>query len=122
MRRFFALVAIVASLGCGSDILGPVQTTDGHWTGTQNGYSLSMILAQNGNIVTGSASFGGLLGVASGTVEGTFTYPSINLTISISGVQDVVYKGTMSQSQAKIVGQLNGSGFNNLELDVALQK
>jgi hypothetical protein len=40
----------------------------------------------------------------------------------LPGLQDVSYKGAMSSSQAKIFGQLNGSGFNNLELDVKLSK
>jgi hypothetical protein len=122
MRRFFALVAIVASLGCGSDILGPVQTVDGHWTGLQNGYSMGLSLQQSGTTVTGSADFIGVGGSASGTVEGTFVYPTLDITIVLPGLQDVSYKGAMSSSQAKIFGQLNGSGFNNLELDVKLSK
>jgi hypothetical protein len=118
MRRLLALVAIVASFGCGSDILGPVQTVDGNWTGLQNGYSMSLSLSQTGTSVTGTADFLGVGGAASGTVSGTFVYPALNITITFPSVSDVNYKGTMSESQAKIFGQLNGSGFTNLELDV----
>jgi hypothetical protein len=118
MRRFLALIAITVSLGCGSDLLGPVQTVDGNWNGIQNGYSMSLSLAQTGTTVSGTADFLGVGGAASGVVSGTFVYPALNLTISIPNVDDVNYKGTMSTTQAKIFGNLNGSGFNNLELDV----
>ena len=122
MRRFLALVAIAASLSCGSDILGPVQTVDGHWSGIQNGYSMGLDLSQSGATVSGTADFIGVGGQASGAVEGSFVYPTLNITITLPGLVDVTYKGTMSQSQAKIFGQLNGSGFVNLELDVKLNK
>ena len=120
MRRLLALFAIAASLSCGSDILGPVQTVDGHWTGTQNGYAMGLALSQSGTTVSGTADFAGVGGAVSGAVAGTFVYPTVDLTISIPGLTDVSYKGTMSTSQAKIFGQLNGSGFTNLELDVHL--
>jgi hypothetical protein len=61
-------------------------------------------------------------GSAAGAVSGTFVYPTVDLIISISGFPDVTYKGTMSTSQAKIFGKLDGSGFNQVELDVKLQK
>lgn len=122
MRRLFAVFVLAASLGCGSDILGPVQTVDGHWSGLQNGYSMGLSLTQSGTTVTGQADFAGVGGAASGTVQGTFVYPTLDITIVLPGLQDVSYKGTLSSSQAKILGQLNGSGFTNLELDVALQK
>jgi hypothetical protein len=118
MRRLFALVAIAASLGCGSDILGPVQTVDGTWSGIQNGYSMSLSLTQTGTTVTGVTEIVGIGGSAAGTVSGTFVYPTVNITLSFQSVPDVTYKGTMSDSQAKIFGQLNGAGFDNLEIDV----
>jgi hypothetical protein len=122
MRRLFAAIAILVSFGCGSDILGPVQTVDGNWSGIQNGYSMSLSLAQSGTSVSGEADFIGVGGSASGTVSGTFVYPNVDFIISIAGVPDVSYKGTMSTSQAKIFGKLDGSGFNQLELDVKLVK
>jgi hypothetical protein len=68
--------------------------------------------------VSGTADFIGVGGAASGVVSGSFVYPSLDLTITIPNVADVSYKGTMSTTEAKIFGALNGSGFNNLELDV----
>ena len=118
MRRLLAVVAIAAALGCGSDILGPVQTVDGQWLGVQNGYSVSFNLAQNDTIVTGVAEIVGIGGSGSGTASGTFVYPTLTITITIPGALDVNYKGAMSTTQAKIFGKLNGSGFNNLEVYV----
>jgi hypothetical protein len=118
MRRLLALIAIATSLSCGSDTLGPVQTVDGQWNGIQNGYSLSLSLGQNGDVVTGFAEIVGIGGGGSGTAAGTFAYPTLDITISVPGALDVHYKGTMSNSEAKIFGHLDGSGFNNLEVDV----
>jgi hypothetical protein len=118
MRRLLVLAAIAASLSCGSDILGPVQTADGSWSGVQNGYSLGLSMTQTGTSVTGIADIVGVGGGGSGTLTGTFVYPTLDITISVPGAVDVSYKGTMSSSQAKIFGHLNGSGFTNLELDV----
>jgi len=118
MRRLIALLAIAASLGCGSDVLGPVQTVDGNWNGIQNGYSMSLSLTQNGTAVTGSVDLLGIGVSAVGTASGTFVYPNLDLTLSFAGVNDVSYKGTMSGSEAKIFGHLDGSGFSNLAIDV----
>lgn len=122
MRRLFAALAILVSFGCGSDILGPVQTVDGRWSGIQNGYSMGLSLTQSGNSVSGEADLLGVGGGASGTVSGTFVYPTVDFIISIPGFPDVTYKGTMSTSQAKIFAKLDGSGFNQVELDIKLQK
>ncbi len=122
MRRLLAAVAILATFGCGSDILGPVQTVDGRWSGIQNGYSMSMALTQSGTSVSGEADFIGVGGTASGTVSGTFVYPTVDFIITIPNLADVTYKGTMSASQAKIFGKLDGSGFTQLELDIKLAK
>jgi len=122
MRRFLAFATILLAAGCGSDLLAPVQTVDGLWSGLQNGYSMSLDLTQSGTAVTGQADFAGVGGFVTGTAVGTFNYPDLELTISVSDLQDVTYKGTMSSSQAKITGRLNGSGFDNLELDVAKKK
>jgi hypothetical protein len=119
MRRLLAAAAVVMCLGCGSDLLSPVMTVDGQWTGIQNGYSMSLNMVQSGTDVTGIADIGGVAGSAEGSLVGTFTYPDLKVTITFPGVTDAaVYTGTMSQAAAKINGKLNGSGFTNLELDI----
>lgn len=105
--------------GCGDSTLGPVQTVDGRWTGLQNGFSLSFTLAQADSIVTGTTLIASISGSNDGTAIGTFVYPRLHLELTLNGINDVVtYDGTMSQSEAKIIGKLNGAGVTNVEVDV----
>ena len=123
MRRMFAVALLALGLGCGADALGPVMTVDGEWFGVQNGYSLSMNLTQSATgEVTGSALVAGTSGISDAQVQGTFAYPSLVVTITPPGFDAVIYTGTMSSSEAKIDGKLNGSGFVNLELDVSKRR
>lgn len=123
MRRALALVLLVAAIGCRDSLLGPVQTVDGQWTALQNGYSLSFNLTQSGTEVTGTTLIAGVSGATDGTVSGTFVYPTLHLELTLNGITgDVVYDGTMSPSEAKIFGKLNGSGLTNVEIDVRKKK
>jgi hypothetical protein len=118
MRRLFVLVLIFAA-ACHDSPLAPVQTVDGEWNGLQSGYSLSFNLTQSDSVVTGSTLIGGVGGAADGTVAGSFVYPTLHLVITLDGFADnIVYDGTMSQTEAKIFGKLNGSGLTNVEVDV----
>jgi len=121
MRRLLVVLFAALSLGC-SDTLGPVQVIDGHWTGIQNGFSLSLSMTQTNADVTGIADIGGVSGFAEGTITGTFTYPNVALKIDIPGAVPIDYTGTMSATDATISGKLNGSGFVNLQLDVKKKK
>src|SRR5262245_61794998 len=118
MRRQLAFALLALSLGCFGDTLAPVQTIDGQWNGIQNGFSMSLIVQQKGVDVTGYADIGGIGGFAEGDVTGTFTYPTVDLTIQIPNAAPISYKGTMSSTEAVINAHLNGSGFTNLELNV----
>lgn len=122
-RRLLAVALAVFSLGCGSDLLGPVMTVDGEWFGVQNGYSLSLNLTQtSAGEVTGSALVAGNSGITDATVSGTFAYPNLTLTITTLSFEPVTYSGTMSQEAAKITGKLNGSGFTNLQIDITKRR
>src|SRR5689334_1793454 len=119
MRRFFALATLAFALGCGDKTLGPVMTVDGSWAGVQNGYSLSLSLTQaNTGEVTGTAFVASTAVATEATVSGTFAYPTLHITISASNFVPVEYVGEMSQTEAKIFGKLNGSGFSNVQMDV----
>ena len=119
MRRLLlALTAAVTLTACGDHILAPVQTVDGQWSGVQNGYSFSFNVTQADTVVSGGANIASVGGSFAGTASGTFVYPVLHLKISVPGFEDATYDGTMSQSQAKIFGHLNGSGLNNVEVDV----
>jgi hypothetical protein len=122
MRRIITIALVAAVLACNSDSAGPpVQTVNGQWNGVQNGYSLGLNMVQSGTGVTGSISIAGVAGAASGTVSGSFNYPTLHLVadVSSSGYAPFTYDGTMSQAEAKIFGKLNGSGFDSVEVDVS---
>jgi hypothetical protein len=119
MRRLIALSTLLFSLACGEDTLAPVQTVDGSWSGVQNGYSLSLSLAQaTTGEVTGTAFVASTAVATDATVVGTFAYPTLHITISANGFTPVDYVGDMSATEAKIFGHLNGSGFSNVQMDV----
>lgn len=118
MRRLCLLVLAAGALGCHDTPLAPVQTVDGVWSGVQNGYSLSFTLAQSDTLVSGTATISSVGGSVAGTAAGTFKYPKLSITIHIQGLEDAQYDGTMSTTEAKIFGALNGSGLNNVEVDV----
>lgn len=123
MRRLLLLTAALALIACNSDSsLAPVMTVDGQWTGTQNGFALSLNMTQVDSTVSGSVAVAGLGGNQfSGTVSGTFIYPTLHLDIAIAGFEDASYDGTMSSSKAVISGELSGSGLANVEVDVQKQ-
>ena len=118
MRKLLTIVAVVAVAACGDSPTAPVQTVDGSWSGLQNGYSLSLAMVQADTIVNGSALIATVGGQNQGTISGTFVYPIVHLTLVFPGFDAVKYDGTMSQSEAKIFGHLNGSGIENAEVDV----
>jgi hypothetical protein len=119
MRRFFALATVFFALGCGDNTLGPVMTVDGSWAGVQNGYSLSLAMTQSSTgDITGTAFIASTAVATDATITGTFVYPTLHVTISATNFLPVDYVGTMSQTEAKIFGKLNGSGFANVEVDV----
>jgi hypothetical protein len=119
MRRLITLTTLLFALGCGEDTLGPVQTVDGSWSGVQNGYSLSLSLTQGtAGEVNGTAFVASTAVATEATVTGTFVYPTLHITISAPSFAPVDYVGEMSQTEAKIFGKLNGSGFTNVQMDV----
>jgi hypothetical protein len=119
MRRLLAVLALIAVTSCTDSTLGPVQTIDGNWSGVDNGYSLSLSLAQDASgAVTGAVSLANLTGVFEGTVSGTFVRPDVHLKFNIPGVEEIAYDGTMSTTEAKIFATMNGAGINNAEVDV----
>jgi hypothetical protein len=119
MRRLLAGLVLVAAASCSDSALGPVQTVDGVWSGVDNGYSLSMNMQQDASgAVTGVVSLANLTGFFEGTITGTFVRPNLNVKFNIPGVEEIDYIGTMSTTEAKIFGKMNGAGINNVDVDV----
>ncbi len=122
MRRSL-VVALLLVAGCGSDkVLAPVQTVDGEWKGTQNGFALSMSMVQTGTELSAcSVVIGRNGGFVTGTCTGTFVYPALHAKIAVTGFQSLDYDATMSQAEAKLVGALNGSGLDHVAVDIRKQ-
>jgi hypothetical protein len=119
MRRFLAALVLIAAASCTDSTLGPVQTVDGVWSGVDNGYSLSMNMRQDAaGVVVGEVSLANLTGFFEGTISGTFVHPNLNVKFNFPGIQEISYIGTMSTTEAKIFGKMNGAGINNAEVDV----
>ena len=119
MRRFLAALALVAATSCTDSTLGPVQTVDGVWSGVDNGYSLSLNMQQDASgTVTGEISLANLTGFFEGTISGTFVHPNLHVKFNFPGIQEISYDGTMSTTEAKIFGRMNGAGINNVDVDV----
>src|SRR5689334_9192065 len=118
MRKLLTFAAFVAFAACGDSPLAPVQTVDGSWSGLENGYSLSLVMTQSDTLVSGTVLIASVAGSTQGTISGSFVYPAVHLVLAFPGFDAVKYEGTMSQAEAKIFGRLNGSGINNVEVDV----
>ena len=127
MRRRFAIAlvafAVMSILGCGDDTLAPVSTVDGQWFGVMNGYSLSLSLTQTAaGEVTGVALVAGVAGSTEAPVAGTFKFPSLILNVTPQSFEPFTYTGTMSQTEARIDGKLNGSGFSNVVVNISKRR
>ena len=120
MRRLVAILALITAASCTDSTLDPVQTVDGVWSGVDNGYSLSMNMQQGADgVVTGAVSLANLTGFFEGTISGTFVYPNLSVKFAFPGViNEIDYTGTMSTTEAKIFGKMNGGGIDHVELDV----
>ncbi len=121
MRRWIAAALLAVCASCGSDLLGPTMSCAGNWIGTENGYNLGLQMVQTDTTVTGIVRITGNFGFAEGTIAGVCPYPAVNLTINVQGFDPITYVGTLSPTSATIAGKLNGSGFQNLEIDVQKQ-
>jgi hypothetical protein len=84
-----------------------------------NGYSISMNMTQDASgAVVGEVSLANLTGFFEGTISGTFVQPNLHVKFNFPGIEEISYDGTMSTTEAKIFGKMNGAGINNTDLDV----
>lgn len=91
----------------------------GTYSGTGNGFTLSLTLTENSGAVSGS----GTINVGQSiplTVSGTFNAPNVNLTLA-SQFDPITLAGTVSDDGNTINATLSGSGFNNDAVTLTLQ-
>lgn len=107
----------LALVGCGEDGGNQpgVSEAEGSWVGTITGDAQEGILEWTLQDTDGSISGSGTVSTASDavalTIEGTFSPPTLTLTISPEGVENFSFFGTVAEKSMK--GRLNGAGFIN---------
>ncbi len=119
MRRLIPLVLAALLISCGGDsILSPVQTVDGNWAERR---TVTLCRSTSRRLVPtcpDRCRSPVCSGSLSGTVVGSFVYPTLHLDISVQDFVGSAYDATMSATQAIMTGKLNGSGLINVEVDV----
>lgn len=125
-RRLLAVLVIgLTFAACGDDPTEPeIPSISGSWAGETSGggYSVIMTLSgdANGQVSgTGSDEFTG--GTSEITVTGLYSYPIVSLVIASEGYNDINFSGEISADGTRIIGQLNGSGFNNAAITLTRQ-
>jgi len=113
---FLTLALLLAACGGGGDSTGPSRPNlDGAWSGSNAGITLSVTLNENRGDVFGDGNLTSINASIALTVSGTYSSPSVSLTMSAQGYQDLNFTGSMA-SPTSMTGTLNGSGFNGFAI------
>lgn len=97
----------------------PDPTVSGSWSGTSQGLTMNLTLSEGvGGAVSGS---GNIVGDADNLAlivrQGTHVYPNLTLILGATGFQDLNFTARLS-SATQMTGTLNGSGFDNFNLNL----
>jgi len=109
----------LAACGDGATEPEPDPTVSGSWTGTSQGVTLNLTLAEGlGGAVAGS---GNVVGpddnIALIVRQGVHVYPDLTLVLGATGFTDMNFTGRLS-SGTQMAGTLNGSGFDSFNLNL----
>ena len=116
-------LALTASLlaGCGDSPSEPEPdpVVSGSWSGASQGLTLNLTPNEGvGGAVSGSGNTASEVDNHALTVQqGTHTYPNLSLVLGASGFQSLNLTGRMV-SEDGISGTLNGSGFDDFNLNL----
>lgn len=128
LRFPLLLAGFLAFVACGGSepvAPPPPPTASGNWIATITASGLTIAvnlsLSQDANMaVTGGGTFAAATSSAV-SVSGFHNFPTVSLTVTSSGFQDMNYSGTMSADGTRITGTLNGSGFQNAQMNLTKQ-
>ncbi len=122
LRVFASSAVLVVSLaGCGGDGGTDPDTSDvaGSWSGTLEGDdgstgTLTLTLSETGGNVTGNGTLTAGSESLPLTVSGSYSAPDLTLTLNSPCCDPATLAATIEGGV--MTGQLNGSGFSNLEI------
>lgn len=127
MKRRFYLLPLIAAVAfaftaCSSSTTPATSLPiSGDWVGNSSGLTLSLKLLDSKGTVTGSGVFAvDTASLALTVSQGTHVKTNVSLVLSSPGYQDMNFSGVLS-SKTQMAGALNGSGFNNFNLNLTKQ-
>ncbi|MFQ5538646.1 MAG: hypothetical protein ACE5GJ_14490 [Gemmatimonadota bacterium] len=119
-----AFVVLLAAGACGDTPAEPEPdpVVSGSWKGSSLGITLSLVLAEGlGGAVSGSGNVSAPdLTVALTVRQGTHTYPNLSLVLGAVGYEEMNFSGKLV-TETLITGTLNGSGFEDFDINLAKQ-
>ncbi len=118
------LIVGIMSLGSGCESSPaeppPPPKATGFWTGLiiPDNFNFEVTLVEDeAGVLTGSGRFFVTGGSIAFSAQGVHAHPSLSFTISAAGAADANYSGSL-ETDTFIRGRINGSGFNNNELNL----
>lgn len=126
LTRLVPLVLLlVVAAGCDSSepqiiVPEPVPITiSGRYDGTTNFQGIAVTIESTLTEINNSVSGSGTLRItesAAITATGTHVGNDFNITFRATGIEDLNFAGTVNGDASVLRGQLNGSGFQNIQL------
>lgn len=122
LRRHGAILALLPFFltACGDSTTEPEPdpVVTGSWSGTSQGATLNLTLSEGvGGAVSGSGNIVGSDNIALTVRQGTHSYPNLSLVLGAQGYEDMNFAGRLL-SEDEIAGTLNGSGFDDFNLNL----
>jgi hypothetical protein len=96
MTRWLAVLVAVSLLACGNDSSGPGEGVEGQWSGTVTpGVTLTLTLTERDGEVSGAGTLTAASDAVALDTEGTYSEPSLSLTLTSEGFQDMNLTATV---------------------------
>jgi hypothetical protein len=116
-RLLFLLPLCMMLAACGDGGTEPNPNVTGTWGGQSGATTLTLTLIEaSDGTVTGSGNVANPQNAALALRAGTHVFPNLSLTLAPFGFTDVDLIGTVTATT--IAATLNGSGFNNLAIEL----
>ena len=118
MYKLLWLLFCVAIISCKDEPPPQEEHIVGRWIGGTQELSVDITLTRNDKTISGNGyvTLNGDTPKAA-TSNGSVLYPNVSLTIYITGYNPLAFNGTFNSSKV-IVGTINGSGINNMQINL----